>query len=909
MALSDQELLERLNSVSGSSPGEGGALSSILSVLGYLDRPRNAVASGVYNLVDDDPNTGFFGGLGKGWRGERETNWTDVFGLPEPEQTDDWGAYLGKGALQLGLDALLDPLNLIPALGLGGKALNRGGRAIAGTGLGKAFSHSSWDPKAEALIRMIRREGSDFPIREAAQQTKESFESALAKYTPEEQAFIQANLREAIERPGKYSEIGEDILDPFQQLQKLNRSKFDEINNLRAQLGLKPIEAIEEEGYEYVPRMLSGEGRFRQAGLIIEPRPFEQLGRELYRWVNPENGQEFVGRAEDLEKEIRKGFLSGEFEPRQLSLREAQKVAPKRMWIEDPLEALYANTKKKQARINYLRTINEFQKEGLLTHVENIPDFRFRVDKDFKRVGVKGFEDLAGAPNIVNRLENLASALYDTDQLTGKLEQALSQTLNSKIGQAFREYTNEWKTGTLGLFPGYYLANIVSNFTLMWLSHPGALADIPEAIALKAGKGKGFKGLSNEKLLREFKIRDLVDTGQISKGMGLELPDVFAPNVKAPLVEMATRKLGTLGGAAEKAYKGWRWTNEKAMATFGVYPEEVSKLAVAIRYLKRHAKDGKVTPELLDRAAQEAKDFLFDYRPSELTTFERALRDYFPFATWFRSIMGRTLEDLAIQPQRLARLGRAIDFTFTPLTEGQQSVAPEYIKEGGPVAGLFGERFMNEEGLPILGQIGRFVPQGTVEQFTNRPGDFLLNLLNPMLKAPFEMLGNYSYFTGRPIDEAAGSGLDALLNPLTGGGAYSLNYDKSLLGHVSGVGEGGYLPAMWQHVLQSYSPVGRHLRTLDTLAEGDLFDTPSKKNMGIEQKALWYATGGKTIPFDYSRYEYYKQLKENKENQGLTRQIKRALKNGDYTRAAFYRKQLDEQVKRQQQERYAATSM
>jgi len=123
------------------SPGSG-VVGHVLDFLAYLDRPRNALATGVQNVMDEDPSTTFFSGLGEGITGQKETPWVDVFGIPQAQPTDEWLPWLGKSAVQLGLDAVLDPLNLIAPIGRIGKVAEAGAKVAdlaAASKWGRAF--------------------------------------------------------------------------------------------------------------------------------------------------------------------------------------------------------------------------------------------------------------------------------------------------------------------------------------------------------------------------------------------------------------------------------------------------------------------------------------------------------------------------------------------------------------------------------------------------------------------------------------------------------------------------------------------------------------------------------------------------------------------------------------------------
>src|SRR5574343_1795965 len=95
---------------------ESSTLNSIMHILGYLDYPRNSIATGVKNVLDDDPESGFFGGLSEGWGGPKVSNLTAVTGMREAYENDDWPTWLGLTGMHFASD-LLDPLLAIGKVG------------------------------------------------------------------------------------------------------------------------------------------------------------------------------------------------------------------------------------------------------------------------------------------------------------------------------------------------------------------------------------------------------------------------------------------------------------------------------------------------------------------------------------------------------------------------------------------------------------------------------------------------------------------------------------------------------------------------------------------------------------------------------------------------------------------------
>jgi len=344
----------------------------------------------------------------------------------------------------------------------------------------------------------------------------------------------------------------------------------------------------------------------------------------------------------------------------------------------------------------------------------------------------------------------------------------------------------------------------------------------------------------------------------------------------------------------EGAGKALQWTSEKWRAgndwafKIGSQMEEVQRLALAVDYIKKAQAVGQpVTPKLLDQAATHAKHHLIDY--GDLTTFEKQFKNVMPFYAWYRGIIGKTITDVASRPIFMANLDRGLDLMLAPLPVEDERIMPEWMQGKSPVQ--WGQ---SAEGHPQVALASRFLPWATVNEMVARPQSAAPGAINPILKAPLEVLGNQSFFTGRPIDESADSGLGALVNPLPGvPGEYDLA-DRSMLGQN--------MPAMWQHLATTVNPVGRHLLMADQMLQGvtpGLTD-PTRPQMSWGEKAVYLGTGGKVYPFDRGKYQFQFQRKQDAATMRVRKQMKRALQKGDDAKYEHY----EQMLQRLQEQRY-----
>ena len=259
-----------------------GPVGHVLKVLSYLDRPRNAVASSIQEGMSEDPNQTALGGFWRGLTGDKEVHNTDLLGMEGPKPEQGWGEWLGRGATQLGADAIGDPLNLLfgvgaitKGLGLSAKgvsAVGRVGRVVSkaaapegyanlaeylgSTGLGKAFQAYPWGnrPVQEAMDAIQGKSGA------LARETRGTIEEAMPKVAEWQALNPETNtmgaLREALERPDKAADLGvpQDLLSMVQPLQDKALELHETRNVGREALDMTKIGTVKDPTYAFMPR-------------------------------------------------------------------------------------------------------------------------------------------------------------------------------------------------------------------------------------------------------------------------------------------------------------------------------------------------------------------------------------------------------------------------------------------------------------------------------------------------------------------------------------------------------------------------------------------------------------------------------------------------------------------------------
>jgi hypothetical protein len=199
----------------------------------------------------------------------------------------------------------------------------------------------------------------------------------------------------------------------------------------------------------------------------------------------------------------------------------------------------------------------------------------------------------------------------------------------------------------------------------------------------------------------------------------------------------------------------------------------------------------------------------------------------------------------------------------------------DWSKEQGPIAGILGHRFAPnpETGDPTIVLTGRFEPHGNIEQALARQKDFLQSIINPAIKAPYELMTNQSSFKNRNIDELSQGFPGNLINPLIPGNPNYSQANQTLFGQP--------LPAAYDYLL-SQVPGGRYLQEAHQagLAAGAWQD-PYKQAMTGSDLAQWYATGGKKYPFDESAAMARRQKERDKIIAAFKSDLRYAAIKGD----------------------------
>lgn len=206
------------------------------------------------------------------------------------------------------------------------------------------------------------------------------------------------------------------------------------------------------------------------------------------------------------------------------------------------------------------------------------------------------------------------------------------------------------------------------------------------------------------------------------------------------------RELGLLdsgGVLSEFLQVGQDWTFNIG----GEYTQAMRKATRATDNYSRlvGALDRLMKGDTIETAVSTTKKFLFDY--GDLTSFEkRWMKRIIPFYTWMRKNIPLQIESVITQPGKLHTVQKYMRaFGGVPSEEE----APDFIREAGGVH------------LPGEGGGLHVIPNLAYGDLANLPLTLesardMLGSLNPLIRAPLEMLTNMSLFSGQPLERYAG---------------------------------------------------------------------------------------------------------------------------------------------------------
>lgn len=382
-----------------------------------------------------------------------------------------------------------------------------------------------------------------------------------------------------------------------------------------------------------------------------------------------------------------------------------------------------------------------------------------------------------------------------------RLSPARARQERGSLGKLWDTYTNAFKIGALAN-PAYHTRNLYSGYLSTLMS--GNANPVTSALDWYAGRQAGMGNYTERGLFGLMpSLADRLQQAPRYAGMGRdEAVDLF-------LQEAARNRLGgglvdEAEGVVEQAAKGlypgadasdpvryfgqdgllydpsrtWRdWLTVRGVDWGGVLSDRPAPARTTNPLLQMHERVGKQVEDANrygtyltqlragaspDAAARQVFRTQVDYSPRAFTDFERQLKRLVPFYSYTRGIAPSVVENLLYRPGGLqSNTVRAISRASAP---SEDSFVPEYLRQsaaiplpGAPAENL--QRFLTNIDLPYEGLVNLFSPgignTGTqrLVDAGQKTGMNLLGMLNPLIKAPLEMVLNRQLYTGRELSD------------------------------------------------------------------------------------------------------------------------------------------------------------
>lgn len=411
--------------------------------------------------------------------------------------------------------------------------------------------------------------------------------------------------------------------------------------------------------------------------------------------------------------------------------------------------------------------------------------------------------ELGFAPNRLQEIletrlpgEDVAS-LSIPDRVVRELRAVAPRTArdpSSIFGRLFDSYTNAFKIGALAN-PAYHARNLYSG-SLSSLTAGGMNPlDLGRSMyaGYQAGRGNyagvvkrlrntpGFENFTEDELIDEFLTtgaRNQLGQGQIS-----EAGDGVANSARNLLIGQDPQRSIPFFGKDGLIYDPNRTLTDyftvRGVDFQGITSGREAPAQTLNPLLDLHERVGRRVEDSLrtgtyiealrqgyapDAAADLVLKAQVDYSPQAFTNFERKLKRIVPFYSYPRGIAPLVTDNLLYRPGGLqGQVTRAISSGSRP---SEDSFVPEDLRKTTaiPLPGEYGkdgnlQRYLTKIDVPWRGLVDLVSPSvgnTPLESATKTVQNTAMNLagqLNPMFKAPLEMLMNRQLYSGRELSD------------------------------------------------------------------------------------------------------------------------------------------------------------
>ena len=290
----------------------------------------------------------------------------------------------------------------------------------------------------------------------------------------------------------------------------------------------------------------------------------------------------------------------------------------------------------------------------------------------------------------------------------------------TKLGQFFDQATRAYKTMAYMWNPGHIPRDLMSNLYNLWLMDVRSPAPYFKAAQIMRHAMK--KNVDEVPL----KIGEWEGTMKQFYNMVEQLGVIDSGAVLAEFMQAGSDWSFRMGGKYTDVMRKMTRVNDNWARMAGMI-DRISK---------------GYSPE---EAAGQVKKYLFDY--FELTPFEkRVMKRVVPFYTWIRKNIPLQVEMLFSKPGKYATTYKAMEGIGDIPEEGE---VPDFIRDAGGVL-LPGK----EKGSYVIPNLS-YADLGKVPLSLEQLREYMA-MVNPIFRAPVEMMSNVSLFSGQPLENYRG---------------------------------------------------------------------------------------------------------------------------------------------------------
>jgi hypothetical protein len=389
------------------------------------------------------------------------------------------------------------------------------------------------------------------------------------------------------------------------------------------------------------------------------------------------------------------------------------------------------------------------------------------------------------------------ASLSVPDRLMKELRAVAPRTIapeRGMVGRAVDSFTNAFKVGALAN-PAYHTRNLYSGAIASLTT--GGLHPIETARSMYAGwqAGKGnyapaVKRLRNSPAFQHLSEQEIADElliggarNNLGQGMLMEGDDALANSAQNLLIGRDAQRPVPFVGEGGLLYdpnRSWRdWSTVRGVDFAGIPTDRQAPTRTLNPLLDLNERTGRRVEDSLrlgtyieglrqgmspDAAAALVSKAQVDYSPRAFTEFERKIKRYVPFYSYPRGIAPLVAENLLYRPGGLqGQVTRAVSAAARP---SEDSFVPEDLRKTTAIQlpGGYGEegnlqRYLTKIDLPWRGLVDLISPAVGNNALDSATGTLqksamnLLGQLNPLIKAPLEMVLDRQLYSGRELSD------------------------------------------------------------------------------------------------------------------------------------------------------------